>query len=394
MVGKFGKAIVLVLTLALLTTGVVYAQDETNHERNNHIGEVRSVNPEADSFVLHCRNGEDLEFFVTDRTNFRSRNGAIGGLEDLSVGMNALVSAIQDREGHLIALLVAAVEAGDLPELQRVRGIFSSINMEEGSFQLKMEDGEVQEFDVGYRTRYRSRDGSIHGLSDIEPGMLGSVVAILREEQAPLALWVGVGGFAEQRERFTVIGEIINVVPGQGTFELESRNGDILLFSVIERTKFRSRDGSMDDIHDLKKGMHALVVGLRNGEDGQIALGIAAGYPDDVRALSEWDVRALGRISSINDQSFTIESRNQGSLTFFVNSSTIYKSRNGSVGDFEDLQVGMIAAVIAEEMGDGTYNAIIVGAGFRYLSTCGQIDGLIDSIKNLLLLSRRFFSHC
>ena len=379
MVGKFGKAIVLVLTLALLTSGAVYAQDEKNHERKNHIGEIRSVDPGADSFVLRSRNDEDLEFFVTDRTNFRSRNGAIRGLEDLSVGMKALVSAIQDREGHLIALLVAAGEVGDMPELQRFRGIFSSINTEKGSFQLDMEDGEVQEFDVGYRTRYRSRDGSIHGLSDIEVGMSGYVLAILREEQAPLALWVGVGGIAGQRERFTVIGEIINVVPGQGTFELESRNGDILLFSVVERTKIRSRDGSIDELHDLKKGMHALVVGLRNGEEGQIALGIAAGYPGDVRALPEGDVKALGRISSIDDHSFTIERRNQGSLTFFVNGSTIYKSQDSSVGDFEDLQVGMIVAVIAEEMGDGNYLAIIVGVGYR--SEDQSMPSLEESIR-------------
>jgi hypothetical protein len=365
MVGKFGKAIVLVLTLAILTTGVVYAQDETIRESKVHIGEIRSVNPEADSFVLRCRNGEDLEFFVTERTNFRSRNGAIGGLEDLSVGMKALVSAVEDRDGHLMSLLVAAGEVGDLPEMARFRGIFSSINKEEGSFQLEMKDGEVQEFNVGYRTRYRSRDGSIHGLSDIEPGMLGSIVAILREEQTPLALWVGVAVSAEQWERFTVVGEIINVVPGQGTFELESKNGDILLFSVIERTIFRSRDGSIDDIHDLRKGMHALVVGLRNSEDGQIALGVAAGYPDDVSVISAWNVRALGRISLIDDQSFTIESRNQGSFTFTVNNSTIYKSRDGSVDDFEDLQVGMIAVVIAKEIGDGNYNAIIIGAGFQ-----------------------------
>jgi hypothetical protein len=365
MVGKMGKAIVLVLTLAFVTTGVVYAQDETKHERNKHIGEIRSVNLEADSFVLRSRNGEDLEFFVTEHTNFRSRNGAIGGIEDLSVGMKAFISAVQEREGHLIALLVVTSEVDDLPDLQRYTGMFSSINTEEGSFQLEMEDGEVQEFNVGFRTRFRSRDGSIHGLSDIEPGMWGSVVAILREEQAPLALWVGVAVSAEQRERFTVVGEIINVVPGQGTFELESRNGDILLFSVIERTKFRSRDGSIGDIHDLRKGMHALVVGLRNGEDGHIALGVAAGYPDDVSAMSEWDLRGLGRINSIDDQSFTIESRNQGSLTFTVNISTIYKSRNGSVDDFEDLQVGMIAVVIAKEMEDGTYDAIIVGVGFQ-----------------------------
>jgi hypothetical protein len=364
MVGKLGKAMGLLLTLTLLTTGVVYAQDETNQGRSSHIGEIGSVNLETGSFMLLSRNGDELEFVVTDRTIFRSRNGDIGGLEDLSIGMKAVVSAVQDREGHRIAILVAAGRVGDLPAMQRFMGLFSSINIEDGSFQIKMKDGEVQEIEVGYRTRFRSRDGSILGLSDIEPGMVGSVVAILREEQAPLALWVGVGGFARQRERFTVVGEIINVVPGQGTFELQSRNGDVLLFSVIERTKFRSRDGSIDELHDLKKGMHAFVLGLRNGEGGQIALGIAAGYPDDVRALSG-DVIALGRIISIDDRSFTIESRYQGNLTFTVNSSTIYKSRNSSAGDFKDLQVGMVATVIAEGLGDSSYNAIVVGVGYE-----------------------------
>ncbi len=311
MVGKLGKALVLVVVVTMLTTGVVFAEDETSQGKLRRIGEITGVDLEATSFTLHTLSGEDLRFIVTERTRFRSRNGAIEGIEDLSIGMKAFVSAVQDTDGDLIALLVAAGEANELPELRRSSGTIVYVNLEENSFLLAMKNGKVQKFDVGPRTRYKSRDGSVNGLSDIDPGMLAVVVALDREDQTPLALWVGVTEAANRRERFTVIGEITNVVPGQGTFELEARSGKIFHFSITEETKFRSRDGSIEDIHDLKKGMHALVVGFRNREGSLIALGIAAGYVEDLQGISEGDIRPLGRIISLGNQSFTIEGRNQ-----------------------------------------------------------------------------------
>ena len=49
-------------------------------------------------------------------------------------------------------------------------------------------------------------------------------------------------------------------------------------------------------------------------------------------------------------------------LTFTVDGSTTYKSRDGSIESFEDLQLGMIAAVGGKELGNGDLKAIVVGA--------------------------------
>ena len=363
MVGKFVKAIVWALVLTLVSTSVVYAEDDLDLERIQCVGEIQGVNPDSNSFILLTRTGENFEFIVTEHTNFRSRIGAMGSIDVLSIGMKTLVTGTKDSEGNLIASLVVAGQASEMPELLRASGTIVSINPDEGSFQLEMINSEIQEFTVGYRTRYISRDGSINGLVDIAPGMSANVVAVIRGERSPLALRITVGGYPEQRERFKVIGDITNVIPGQETFELEDRNGNMVTFIVNERTRFRSRDGSIEDIHDLKKGMRALVVGLRDGDGPLVALGVAAGYPEDLRVLSGSNFRALGKIISLDNQSFTIESRNRGDLTFLVDDTTIYKSRDGSLDEFNDLQVGMISAVVAEKFVDGGLKAIMIATG-------------------------------
>jgi hypothetical protein len=378
MVSKLGKAIVWALMLTLVTTSMVYAADEPDHERIQRVGEITSVDLEASCIVLQSRNGESIEFFITESTNYRSRNDVIQGIADLSIGMKALVTGEQEREGHFIALLIMAGLPDEVPELQRVTGFFVSINADAGIFQLEKKNGEVQEFVAANRTHYKSRDGSISGLADIEPGMVAVVVALVRTDQTPLALWVGVGRKPEQRERFMVIGEIGKVVPGQNTFELIDSSGNTHTFSVIERTRFRSRDGSLLELQDLKKGMHALVLGVREDDGSQVALVIAAGYLEDLKQLPRGDLRAMGKITSIGDQFFTIESRYRGVLTFLVDDSTIYKSRSGNIDDIDDLQVGMNIVVVAEGVENGTFKAIMIGVGLSL-----HRDVLPDSQESL-----------
>src|SRR3989304_2728638 len=67
-----------------------------------------------------------------------------------------------------------------------------------------------------------------------------------------------------QRERFRYAGEITGVVPGQGTFTLLTRAGEELEFQTSDRTHYRSPDGSVQEMHDLKKGMKALVAGIKD----------------------------------------------------------------------------------------------------------------------------------
>ncbi|OGO17234.1 MAG: hypothetical protein A2Z14_01105 [Chloroflexi bacterium RBG_16_48_8] len=363
MVGKLSKAVILVLVLIFVTPGVVFAEEESHPERVRYLGEITNVDLEARTFSLHSNAGEDLRFIVNERTEFRSRDGSIGGVSDLTIGMKALVSAIHGEEGNSIALIVAAGEVGELPQLQRFYGTIESVNLQENSFILETKKGELQDLAVGAHTRYRSRDDSINGLDDLEPGMSVLVGAFIRADQTSLAVIVCADKAMERSDRFVVIGEIINVVPGQGTFDLEARSGDILTFTIHGRTKFRSRESSIEDIHDLKKGMVALVVAVKNREGALIAVGITAGDKEDLQRLSQSDIRAMGRIISIDDRSFTVDSRNQGCLIFSVDGSTIYKSRDGSVGAFEELQVGMFTVVVAKELSNGELQARIVAAG-------------------------------
>jgi hypothetical protein len=362
MVGKLTKGLLLVLLLAVVTTGVVYAEEESQNTKARFFGEITNVDLSLSTFSLSTRSGEELRFSVTERTRFYSREGSIQSLEDLSAGMKAAVSAIQDDENNLIALSVATGEVGDFKEFQRYLGTISSVDVTGNSFSLEIEEGRIQQFILSDRTRYQSRDGSITDLEDLEVGMVAHVIAIERENQIPMAWIISAGKPDEKPERFRVFGQITQVIPGQNSFELETRSGDIFTFNVIDRTKFRSRDGSINNIHDLKKGMYALVVGIRDTEGSSIALIVAAANQEDKPALSRLDVRALGKIISLGERSFTIESRGQGTLTFSVDGSTIYKSRDGSIASFEDLQIGMIAVVGGKELGNGELKAAIVGA--------------------------------
>jgi len=336
------------------------------------LGEITSVNAITKSFTLQARSGEELQFKVNAQTKFRSPDGSIQGIEDLQSGMRALVVAIESEGNELLALMVAAGIPDDLPNVMRASGVIESVHVSESMFALETKDGDHLQFVVNDRTRFQSRDHSINGLEDLEPGMAAIVGAVVQEEGPPLALLVGAGKPQADRERIKVIGEITKVVPGQGTFDLTTRDGTDLTFNVVDKTVFRSRDGSIEDIHDLKKGMHAIVGGIK-GEDGNlIALFVAAGNPEDAPQM---DVKAAGKITNLGDRSFTIQTRNQGSLTFTVDDSTIFKSRNGEVSSFDDLQIGMIVGVGAKELGAGQLKAIFVGVAQPHQRPANGADG-------------------
>ena len=207
------------------------------------------------------------------------------------------------------------------------------------------------------RTRYRSPDGSIQGLGDIEVGMLALVVAIDGDADLPLA--VGVGA-AHKPETFRVKGEITNVIPGQDTFMVTTSEGREYPFLVSDRTRFRSRDGSIEDIHDLKTGMMAIVVAIEKPDGGFLALVVAAGEPGG----GQVDVRVAGRIVELGNRTLTLQTKDGRMVTISVDGSTVYRSRDGSIQGFDDLQVGMVAAVGAKDIGNGQLKAEWVAAGW------------------------------
>ncbi|NIM93745.1 MAG: hypothetical protein GTO18_08550 [Anaerolineales bacterium] len=365
MLGKLTKVGFLVLILALLTSVVAYAEEDMD-DPVRLIGEITAVDTTAGTFSLEARNGASMIFHVAEETNYRSIDGSIKDLGDLQAGMKALVIGKRDANGGLVALMVAAGLPEDLPNIMKLKGVVEGVDLQGNAFALKSHEGEILRIAVGERTRYRSRDGSVEDLSDLNEGMRVQVGAVRREDGSLFALLVAASSASERPQRFKVLGEITQVIPGQNQFEVTSQSGDPLTITVNARTTFRSRDGSIDDIHDLKKGMKAIVVGFV-GEEGQhIALIVGVADPEDPNPKPpQIDVKTIGRITSIGDHSFNIETRNQGNLTFTVTGSTVFKSRDGSVDGFDDLQVGMIVGVGAKRLGNGDLMALVVGVATR-----------------------------
>ncbi|MGD2253380.1 MAG: DUF5666 domain-containing protein [Anaerolineales bacterium] len=360
MLKRMSKILLLVIALSLMFTGVAYAQEDQPGVPRRAAGKITSVSLGTASFRLHTRAGNDVTIFVVESTVFRSRDGSIQGLGDLEVGMAAYVVGAESEEGSFVARLVAAGFIEDVrPIVVRATGEITRVSLGENAFTLQTRDGEQLTFQVCDRTRFRSRDGSIHGLEDLEVGMLARVGALKGEDGSLTALVVAAGHKPEPPERFRFMGEITQVIPGQETFTLQTREGREISFQVGDRTQYRSRDGSVEDIHDLKKGMVALVVAIEQEDGSWLALLVAAANPGQGPSV---DVRAAGQIIALGSRSFTLRTRDGRELAISVDGSTAYRSPDGSVQSFDDLQVGMLALVGAKELGNGGLKAVYVVA--------------------------------
>ena len=347
-----------VLTAALLLPVAVFAQEEAPERpegRKRAAGEITGVVPGQGTFTILTRKGDEIEFQTNENTNFRSPNGSVEDIHDLKKGMKAFVAAAKQDDGTLLALTVAAGLPEDLPDHFRVAGQIEAIDPGNQTFALHTRDGETLPFQTGERTKYRGE--GIEGFGSLEAGMYATVAAIPQDGSPPLALLIAVGEPKDRPDVIRLGGEITGVVPGQGTFTLMSREGEEYELSTNERTKFHSRDGSVQDIHDLKKGMLAMVGAVRQDDGQLLALVVAAGNPEDRPDRPELDVRAGGKVVAKGSNSFTIQTRNGDEISFSVSGDTHYKG----IGGFGELEVGMMAAVGANETDDGLL-AVFVGA--------------------------------
>lgn len=361
MLGKTGRAVLIVLALSLVFTGVAYAQEETPETRIRIAGKITSVDPSAGNFGLQGRDGQSYIFFVTPNTRFVSRDGSVNSLADLEPDMLAVVVAVGNDAGRLVVLGVGVAKPQPKPELSRHLGTVTAVSPHTGTLTIETRSGETITFQTSERTRYRSRDGSIQGLGDIEVDMIALVVAAEVDDGLPMAVMIAAAHKDDIKpETFRVTGEITNVIPGQDTFMVTTNEGREYTFQVSERTRYRSRDGSIQGIHDLKQGMMAIVVAVERNDGSFLALVVAAGEPGG----GEVDVRAAGRIIELGNRTFTLQTRDGRNLTISVDGTTIYRSRDGSIQGFEDLQVGMAAAVGAKEIGNGQLKAVWVAAGW------------------------------
>jgi len=355
------RILLLVLSLSLVTTGVAFAESEDPPGGARCAGVIADLDLPGKTFLLRTPRSGEIRVHVTGATTFRSPGGEVELFEDLKEGMRVAVAGKPRGDGAVIA---EAIVAFVRPDLLTFRGVVQAVEPTQNAFTLETAQGEVLRLKVVERTRFRSPNGEIQGLEDMELGMAALVAAVRTPEDKLTAVAVAVGWPDDLRDRvFRAQGTITNVIPGRGVFELQTREGETFTFQVDERTRFKSRDGSIQSIHDLKAGMLALVSAIKREDGTNRALLVAAGDPEDRPRRPVIDRKAAGKILSVGAASFTIQNREGEQLIIPVGSATHFRSRDGSVDGLEDLETGMIALVALHKTEDGGWLALWVGVG-------------------------------
>ena len=359
---KWTRIILVTAALTLGLVGVAYAEGDAPDNQTRVAGVILNVDFPGNTFAVRTLSGTDVHVHVTGNTEYRSRDGAIQGFEDLVVDMRTIIVGQERGDVTINASVVFAATPEELPDIMRLKGEVVSVGGD--NFTLRTEDGRSLTINIIERTHFRSRNEKVTKLSDLEPGMVALVAAVDTEDNGIVALVVAAGiPGGDIRDRiFRTTGEITGVVPGQDTFTVQSNEGENITFVTGERTKFRSRDGSVTGIHDLKRGMLTMVGGIKMEDGTNQARVVLAGNPED-RPERPNVVSASGNIVSLGGNSLTIETRSGEQKSFSVDGSTKYKSRDGSVNSFGDLEVGMIAIVAGRDLGNGELLAVVVGAG-------------------------------
>lgn len=363
MLKKFTFVAALVLTFTLVFSSVAMAEEQGPEERVRYRGQITSINLSSQMFTLTTSVGDEVRVQVSEATQFRGPGGAVNGIEDLEVGMGAIVAGLQHGQGLLEAVWVAAANlGGDRPDVRRAQGEISSIDLGAQTFTLTTREGETITFQTGERTRFKGPQGSVNGLEDLEVGMRAMVGGIEVEGENPLALVV-IAARPEDipNNGFRLQGTIASIVPGQGTFTVLTSSGETVEIVTDENTRFKSRDGSVEDIHDLQRDMRVGVGGLVQDDGSHLAIVVIAvtGEGPGQRNLTRFG----GHIVSIGGSSFTVEKPDGSQITVSVDENTVFRSRDGSVQGLSDLQTGMIALVGAQSTDSGGYLAVWVGAG-------------------------------
>jgi hypothetical protein len=248
---------------------VILPEDFDPENMAGYRGTIAGVNISANEFTLKTKNEQEVTIAVDENTNYK---GEAADLADLETGMGAGVTAEKQSDGSLLAQGVRS----SYP-LARKIGQVTAIDQAAGTFTLKGRDGIETTFVVNAETRFRSKNGKVNSLADLTEGMVGAVVAVNDPAFSnPLAKMV-VAADKQDLPKVNVrfAGKVTAV--DSKSFTIQTRNGKTITFQVTSDTRFRSRDGSVKSLADLKEGMIVGVGAKDLGNDEYQAQVVVAG---------------------------------------------------------------------------------------------------------------------
>jgi hypothetical protein len=251
---------------------VILPEDFDPSEHEGVSGRVSDVDTSVETFTLQTRNNDDVIVTVNEETRY---SGGVENLEDLQDGMLAWAGVKKLDEGNLLALAVRARYP-----IVKLTGRISEVDTSAGTFTLHTRRGDKDvTIIVTNETGFRSREGSIETLADLEPDMLAFVSVkkpggeIDAEQIPPLEALMVAAAAQDQLPKYDwrITGEVVSV--DNSTFTIETPKGKQFAFSVTEDTHFRSRNTQIQSLDDLEAGMKVLV-GVEDLGSGQYHAGL------------------------------------------------------------------------------------------------------------------------
>ena len=255
---------------AIARVGVALPDDFDPSQWRQLRGEVAAVDVVAGTFSLLKNDGETLSLLVDEGTRFA---GGLSGLEGLEVGTVVGVAAHVGEDGQLTARLVALSPAAK--QTRPRRGTVAAVNPAAGTFTLLTPQGEEITFAVDESTRYKSKDGSVAGLTDLQVDMVAVVMAQSQGNGLALATVVAAGD-AEDLPEFDVRarGEVTDVA--EASLTIATADGETLTFRVDTQTRFFSSGGAVQSLDGLSIGATVIVGAVETEDGGLLAKVIAA----------------------------------------------------------------------------------------------------------------------
>ena len=181
-----------------------------------------------------------------------------------------------------------------------------------------------------------------------------------------------------------VTGQLSSVNAGARSFSMQAQSGQEFTFTLGEGAVFL---GQQKNLSVLAPGMQVVVAGINAAQGGT-----PTAYLVFARQQS---VRYAGSITAVDpaNSTFTLHTRNSGQdVTLHVNSDTHFRSRNDQYKSLADLQPGMLAAVQANQQGQGQWVASLVTVAsqaqvsaydLRLVGRIVSIDGDTLLVENL-----------
>lgn len=155
------------------------------HRPPHAIGEITSIGDEE--FTMLIRSEIEITVLVNEDTKYL---GELESFEDLEVDMRIGAAGVRQGEGIFLAKALFAGER--LGDLRRAGGEVTDVGS--SSLTIETRNGESLTFEVNEQTRFKSRDGEVEELADIEEGDMVLVIYLVNDSGDLVAKMIGVGG--------------------------------------------------------------------------------------------------------------------------------------------------------------------------------------------------------